>query len=123
MSLVYIIAQAASSPTANGTATNVVGVIGIFFGLVSTYVAVRGQTKQVEISSEDKERDAILKERDQMSNEWKALREYTTVQLSASQKEIETLRNHNLVLENALISKNKTIAEREQLLSDHGIHF
>lgn len=106
--IMMILAQTTQQPS-NSTAVAIVGLIGAFVGVFGTYFAVKGQTKQVEISSEDKEREAILRERDQLATEWKALREFQTVQLLAAQKERETLENQVALLKKELEHQKEAV--------------
>lgn len=118
---IFIIAQQTAATSSDHT-TLIVAIIGLSTAAISGFYAYRAQKKQSDVQSESQEKISILKERDQLSNEWKALREFQGIQLEAARKEIETLEGQVRVqkvtisdYEKQLDMKNEQIFDLERL--------
>jgi hypothetical protein len=116
----FIILAAEGGGSSNGSVI-FVAVIGGLSAVVGAYFAYKGSRKQSDVQETTTERTSILDERKQISDEWKTLREYKDLQLTASRKENEALQAQIRVLESSLDESNALINQLVKTLNRTGL--
>lgn len=119
---ILLAAESTSGSNQSNTSSVVfVAIVGGISAVVGAYFAYKGQKKQSDTTETVQGNTVLLDERKQLAEEWKTLREYKDLQLTAARKEIDNLNAQIRGLENELDRSNALINQLVLTLNRTGL--
>ena len=124
LTIIWFLAQVPLVPSggssgSDASSTIFVALIGAISVMVASWLTWRATKKKTEADFDTTEKTSILAERQQISQEWKILREYQTLQLTAAQKEIDALRVTVKTQDKVIEDKNALIRQLQSSLEGY----
>lgn len=116
-----ILAQETAGNQSNNGSVIFVAIVGGLSAVVGAYFAYKGQKKQSDTTETVATTGTVLEERKQIAEEWRTLREYKDLQLTAARKENDALHAQLRLIESTLEDRDTLIRRMIETLDRTGL--